>query len=345
MLNYKEKLKRELAHFLGLKNVVLFSSCRNALYTLLLSLNLKPTDEIIIQKFICGSLPLAIQKAGAKPVLVEVNEETFNLDASTVKESITLHTKAIIFVHTYGNPSGILEIKDLCEQHHLILIEDIAHALGARYNGRLAGTFGDYAVYSFTKQMVNVGGGAVITNHDVCNLNQIKEQLSHSEDFFFGVKNPIPYLKRLFTSLYETRAFRFSKILINFVQRKSYLNQKNKPTNQLGSHFQCSSIEAYLAARSIGRLQEQQREREKNYQFLKEKGVTMQISHVLAKPSYNYLSIILPDGKKRDMLLKDNLLFSFAWTGSKISDKVVFIPNNPHFRKRELVILAKVLNR
>lgn len=323
-MKIKQKLERELSRYLGLKNTILFSSCRNALYILLKSFNLKSTDEVIIQSFICDSLPQAIRKAGARVIQAEVNKDTLNLDAIELSKKITPNTKAVVFVHTYGNPSGIKEIAEICKKHNLILIEDIAHALGASYNKQLAGTFGDYAIYSFTKQMINFGGGAIITNHDTNKLSVLREK-SRSNGNLLG------YVKRLFASLYETRAFFLSKILIDIARKKSNLKQ----TNDLDKHNHCTSIEAYLALKQLYKLKDWIIKKRKNYNFIKD-NVNTQIISIDCEPSYNYISFISDKYIPPNLITKTNFLFLPSWGGSDISNKVVFVPNNPRFSLKKL---------
>ena len=323
MKNYRQELATALSALLGVRNVVLFSSCRNAVYSLLSSLNLSAEDEVIIQSFICDSLPLAIKKAGTKPIFVDVNEKTFNLEAQEVEKKITSKTKAIIFVHTYGNPSGILEIKKLCQKHNLILIEDLAHALGASYDMQLAGTFGDYTVYSFTKQMVNFGGGAVLSNHNLAAVIKIRDSFNQHASL-------LTYIQRLLTSLYETRAFFLSKLLINLAPKK----KKLAIVQELDAHFSCSTIEAYLALKQLPNFIKLINKRKENYLFLQQKHIKMQTINEKSNSSFNYLSFIFLDKEKRDIAIKNNFLFSRPWSGSNISDTIAFVPNSPYSSRR-----------
>lgn len=325
----KEKLENELSIFLSLKNVVLFSSCRNALYTLLLSLNLKKSDEIIIQSFICDSLPQAIRKAGAKVVFAEVDENTLNLNLNEVSKKITKNTKAVVFVHTYGNPSGIKEVAEICKRNNLILIEDVAHALGAKYDGRLAGTFGDYVVYSFTKQMVNFGGGALLTNKEIDKIKQIKDSLHNKSSIFC-------YIKRLIASFYEARSLLLSKIIIDFIRKKPKL----KLSNSLDNHFTCSKMEAFLALKQICFLDIKKFKKKKNYEYVN-KYCTTQLIYPLSEPSYNYISFIFQSKEKRDKFLVNTILSLPPWSGSFLSDKIIFIPNSPLFNKRKLDLFIR----
>lgn len=333
MAGIKQKLCRKLAHAFGLQNVLLFSSCRNALYALLKSLNLRKDDEVIIQAFICDSLTLAITKAGATPKKVEVNPHTLNLDAQIVTQNITPQTKALIFVHTYGNPSGIKEIRDLCKERKIILIEDIAHALGARYNGKLAGTFGDYAVYSFTKQMVNIGGGALLTNHDVRPIIALQQAQR-------GRPPCVDYVKRLIGSLYETRAFFPSKVIIDFVRKRANL----KLAQELSPHGHCSKAEAFIAYHQVDTVLNDIPRRKNNYDLLREIAPA-QVQKVIpgALSAYSYLSLRCATRRERDSAVQKQDLSLPSWPGSAVSDFLLFVPNRPSFSIEKLRSFARVM--
>ncbi|MBI2327084.1 aminotransferase class I/II-fold pyridoxal phosphate-dependent enzyme [Candidatus Curtissbacteria bacterium] len=121
-------------------------------------------DEVITQAFTCLAVPNAITWAGGKVVFADISEDTYNLDPRDVSKKITGKTKAVIVQHTFGIPASLHEIKRICEEHKLILIEDCAHSLGAKYDNQLVGTFGDGAIFSFSQDKVvsGVGGGLLL---------------------------------------------------------------------------------------------------------------------------------------------------------------------------------------
>ncbi|MBI2102593.1 aminotransferase class I/II-fold pyridoxal phosphate-dependent enzyme [Candidatus Woesearchaeota archaeon] len=328
----QEKLCWKLAQMLKLRHVVLFSSCRNALYTLLCSLHLQKDDEVIIQSFICDSLTLAITKGGAIPKLVDVNPHTLNLDAESLEKQITLRTKVVIFVHTYGNPSGIREVADLCRRRNVILIEDIAHALGARYDQQNAGTFGDYAVYSFTKQMVNIGGGALFTNHDVGEIVRLQQMQNGKASFS-------DFAKRLFGSLYETRAFWLSKLLIDFVRKRADL----RLAQELSLHAHCSVVEAQLAYWQVESVVRNVRRKRANYLFLKQKNVRLQEVDPRAESACSYLAFYFKNQEQRDQAVRKQFLFLPPWPGTAVSQRLLFVPNRVSFSKRKLLSFAEAV--
>jgi len=161
-----QKLKKEFAQYFNAQNIYLFNSGRSALFVFLKSLNLKETDEIIIQSFTCNAVANPIIWAGAKPVYTDI-DETFNIDTQNLKNSINENTKAIIIQNTFGIPARIDKILEIAKTNNILVIEDCAHALGATYNGQKVGTFGDVAFFSFGRDKVisSVYGGAILFNN------------------------------------------------------------------------------------------------------------------------------------------------------------------------------------
>lgn len=159
----------ELAKYLDCKHVISCASGTDALTLSLMSLGIKTSDEVITVSHSFFATSLAIALVGAKPVFVDIKEDDFNIDPSKIKNAITKKTKAIIPVHLYGNPCEIGLVREIAKEHNLYVIEDCAQSLGARFNGKLVGTFGDLGAISFfpTKNLGAFGdGGAVCTNND-----------------------------------------------------------------------------------------------------------------------------------------------------------------------------------
>jgi dTDP-3-amino-3,4,6-trideoxy-alpha-D-glucose transaminase len=124
-------------------------------------------DEVITVSLTAVPTVCAIERAGAIPVLVDVDADTYTMDPSAARAAITPLTRAILPVHLYGQPADMVTLGAIAREEALVLVEDCAQAHGARLNGRLVGTFGDLAAFSFypTKNLGAVGdGGAVITN-------------------------------------------------------------------------------------------------------------------------------------------------------------------------------------
>ncbi|MCK5332730.1 aminotransferase class I/II-fold pyridoxal phosphate-dependent enzyme, partial [Candidatus Parcubacteria bacterium] len=163
--NYR-KLERKFCEYMDSRWAISFDSGRSGFYAALKCLEIKDYDEVILQAFTTVALPNAIKWCGAKPVFVDIEENALNIDPVKIEEKITGKTRAIIVQHTFGNPAKIYEIMKIAKKHNLYIIEDCAHSLGAEYQGKKTGIFGDVSFFSFGRDKVisSVAGGMVVTN-------------------------------------------------------------------------------------------------------------------------------------------------------------------------------------
>ena len=160
-------LEEEFKKYLGVKYAFAFNSGRSALMAILNALNFQQNDEILVQAFTCNAAVNPIIWSGLKPIYVDCDENTFNLDLKDLERKIGSRTRVVMVQHTFGLPAEIDEILEICRKHRLILIEDCAHALGAEYKGRKVGTFGQVAFFSFSRDKIisSVYGGLAVTNN------------------------------------------------------------------------------------------------------------------------------------------------------------------------------------
>ena len=161
-----EKFEKMIAKYIGAKYCVVFNSGTSALHVTLLAYGIKEDDEVIVPSFTFIATANAPLFVGAKPVFADIEEETYGLDSEDVKEKITEKTKAIIPIHYGGCPCKIKELREIADDHNLILIEDAAESLGARIGDKKVGTFGDSTMLSFCQnKIITTGdGGAIITD-------------------------------------------------------------------------------------------------------------------------------------------------------------------------------------
>lgn len=145
-------------------DVFLFSSGREALLGLLRALHLKSGEEVIIQGYTCIVVPNAIHAAGGVPVYADIDGDTLNLDCDDVERRITPRTRAVIVQHTFGIPADLSRLRKICDEHHILLIEDCAHLLPDDPASPIART-GEFTILSFgrDKAISGVSGGAVIS--------------------------------------------------------------------------------------------------------------------------------------------------------------------------------------
>ena len=156
--------EKHLSDFHNAGNVLAVSNGTTALHLALAALGIGPGDEVIVPTLTFAASVNAIIYTGATPVFIDISAETWNLDVDCLEILITDKTRAIMPVHLYGNPCSMDRIMEISKKHGLLVIEDCAEALGASWNGRLVGTFGDASCFSFFgNKIITTGeGGAVI---------------------------------------------------------------------------------------------------------------------------------------------------------------------------------------
>jgi dTDP-4-amino-4,6-dideoxygalactose transaminase len=164
-----EAFEREAAEFLGARAAVAVASGTDALYLSLVAAGIGPGDEVITTPFSFIATATAIRFAGARPVFVDIDPLTYNIDPAAIEQAVTPATCAIIPVHLYGQPANIEAIKPICKRYDLALIEDCAQSFGARRGGGMTGSFGLTGCFSFypSKNLGGVGdGGLIVTSSE-----------------------------------------------------------------------------------------------------------------------------------------------------------------------------------
>ena len=163
-----QKFEGLLKEYCQAPHALTVSSATAGLFLALKALKLAPGDEVITtpMTFVCTAN--VIVHAGAKPVFVDIEEKTCNIDIEKVEKALTPRTRAVIPVHFHGLPVDLDPLYDLAQKHGFRVIEDAAHAIGAHYKGRPIGSFGDIQVFSFhpNKNMTTGEGGCITTRDD-----------------------------------------------------------------------------------------------------------------------------------------------------------------------------------
>jgi perosamine synthetase len=162
-----EQFESAMSSYIGVPHAIAVSSGTAALHLALLALGIGLGDEVIVPSFTFVAVASAIRYVGARPVFVDVGAESLNLSPNAVEAAITLRTRAIIAVHTFGRPADIPALLDIARRNSLVLIEDACEAIGAEIGGKRVGSFGDAAVFGFypNKQITAGEGGMVVTLH------------------------------------------------------------------------------------------------------------------------------------------------------------------------------------
>ena len=156
--------EKEFSLLVNERECVAVNSGTSALHIALLSLGIGVGDEVIVPSFTFAATANSVALTGAKPVFVDIDINTYNIDPNLIEKAITPSTKAIQVVHLYGLPADMTRIVEIAKQHDLLIIEDAAQAHSASINGQPTGTFGDAAAFSFypTKNMTSGEGGMIV---------------------------------------------------------------------------------------------------------------------------------------------------------------------------------------
>ena len=160
-----DEFEKVFSDYVGL-NSAATSSGTSALHLALIAIGISRDDEVILPSYTCIAVALPVLYEQAKPILVDVSND-YNIAVDDIKKKITNRTKAVIVPHMFGYPADLNEIKELCEEKDIYLVEDCAQAINATYHGKKVGTIGDISIFSFyaTKLMTTIQGGMVCTNN------------------------------------------------------------------------------------------------------------------------------------------------------------------------------------
>lgn len=164
-----KQFEQEFAEFIGVPSALAVSSATDAMLVGLAALGIGPGDEVVTTPMTFCSTVHVIEHLGARPVLADVGPDTLNVDPEQVASAITPRTRAVMPVHLYGHPCEMDALLDIAAQHNLYVLEDAAHALPARYKGRMIGTLGTLTAFSFyaTKNLTTAEGGMLTGDPDV----------------------------------------------------------------------------------------------------------------------------------------------------------------------------------
>jgi dTDP-4-amino-4,6-dideoxygalactose transaminase len=186
-------IEKEFRKYLGVRYAFSFNSGRSAFLAILNALDFELKSEVLLQAFTCNAAVNPIIWSGLKPVFVDIERETLNIDPKDLERKITQKSKAVLVQHTFGLPSKLDEIQEICQKYNLVLIEDCAHSLGAQYHNQKVGTLGRVAFFSFGRDKVisSIYGGMAVTNDPVL-AEKIKD---------FQEKCPLPSLFWVFQQL------------------------------------------------------------------------------------------------------------------------------------------------
>lgn len=176
-----EALEKEIAAYSKCEYGIGVSSCTDALLVVLMAIDLKPGDEVITTPYTFFATAGAISRLGARPIFVDIDPLTYNIDPARIEAAITERTRAIMPVHLYGQMADMDPIMEIAERRNLYVIEDAAQAIGSEYKGRRAGSIGHMACFSFfpSKNLGGAGDGGMVTTNDAGLAARIRMLRNH----------------------------------------------------------------------------------------------------------------------------------------------------------------------
>src|SRR3989338_3182285 len=215
--------EKEFAGYCGVKYGIGVNSGTDALFLACLACGIGKGDEVITPAYTYIATSLGISMSGARPVFVDIEEKTYNMDVSKIEKVITKKTKAILLVHLYGHPADMDPIMRIAKKHKLKVIEDCAQAHGALYKDKKIGSFGDAACFSFypTKNLGAFGdAGMVVTNSE-----EVRDKILLLRDY--GRKGRYEHIIKGYNSRLDTLQAAILRIKLNHLDEWNEKRRKN----------------------------------------------------------------------------------------------------------------------
>lgn len=235
---YAAELENKFKDFTGCKYVIASSSCTAGLYMSLMAIGIKPDDEVIVPAFTFVAPANVVEALFAKPVFVDINMDSYNIDASLIEDKITDKTKAILPVHLFGMPAQMSRIMSIAKEHDLKVIEDAAWALGSFYKGKHVGIFGDVGCFSLhPRKPITTGEGGILTTNN----------------------------KKLYFLLKKIK--NHGTVVSGFIRSKSKYGTLTPEHDVIGLNFRLSDIHAALGLPQMGKISFILKERERCAEF------------------------------------------------------------------------------
>lgn len=299
---YVEKFESMVANYIGVKHAVAFNSGTSALHAILLAYDIGEGDEVIVPSFTFIATANSALFVGAKPVFADVEERTYGLDPEDVNERVSRKSKVIMPIHYGGLPCQIKELREIAEDHGLLLVEDAAESIGAGVGGKKVGSFGDASMLSFCgNKVITTGEGGMILTDSQEIYEKLKLLRSHG---------------RLETENYFTSAEVMDYVVLGF-------------------NWRMSNITAALGVSQMKKLNEAIEMRRKNADYLTKK--LSEIDGIVPSTApngyyhvYQMYTIKVEEGKEKRDAVRQHL------TEKGIGTKIYFEPVHlTHFYRKK----------
>ncbi len=306
---------------------MLFESGRASLYALLKALGIKPGEEIIVQGYTCVVVPNAIHAAGGVPIYADIDPDSLNLTAETILPLLSPHTRALICQHTFGIPADIQSLRKLCDEHSIILIEELVHAMPDQ-KGPDIGSLGDYVILSFgrDKAISGISGGAVLSRHARTTAALLELERTAIHESWWNVMRLLEYATRMHSVVRPLAGTPLLKPAVWILQKLRMIVLVVTPEEKKGRMSpilkKIPNVCAELALFSLNKLQNlNERRRTLTAFFLRhgrEHNWPMLAGITVNLPLQKFPLFVLNARAKRAVLKKENMHLDDGWTGCVI---------------------------
>ena len=316
------EFEENFAEYVGVKHAVASSSGTTALHLALLAADIGAGDEVITTPFSFAATGNSILYVGAKPVFVDIDKKTYNIDPAKIEEAITENTKAIMPVHLYGQPADMDPIKSTANDHDLTVIEDSAQAHGATYNRKKTGSIGDMGCFSFypTKNMTTSEGGIITTdNAEMAEKARILRAHGESERYTHVVLGYNFRMTDIAAAIGIVQLKKLESFNKKRIDNAKYLTENIDEIDGINSPYVASNVKHVFHQFTV-RVEESNRD--KLMEFLKDRGIGTGIHY--PKPIY------------KQKIYQEMGINSICPEAESASSEVLSLPVHPSLDKLEL---------
>jgi len=317
-----EFLEKSLKELTGRKFAVACSSGTDALTFSLLSLGLKPDDEVLVTSFSWISSASCVSLAGATPVFCDVDLETYHISLDSVLDMVSDKTKAIVYPHLFGSMSPTDDLKDFCRDHGIVFIEDACQALGSKFNGHPGGSIGDISTLSFNanKQVAGIAGGGAVLTDDKEQAVLFRKLRKHGEHEVLGYNSKMLGMNAEFIN------FRLGKMVKWNFQRQVIAETYDEAFKDLPVHIQKPEVGLNHTYHKYVIRFETKELRDKIKDRIKESGIHY------PKP--------IPEHPMYETLIHRSNGFK---NSKQICDTILTLPMNPYLRDEEIEEVINII--
>lgn len=352
-----DRLEKYLGDSLRVRHIVLTGMGRSAIVAGLKAMGVSKGDEVVIPAFICPAVERAIRKSGATPVYADVDGNSFGLTVEGVERVLSDRCKAVLVSHTYGYPADAKGLRDLCDKRRLFLIEDCVSSFERYCIDRSSQIYGDVAIFSIYKTVVNTGGGFIAANDEGLALRCRRELEKLTEDTEKATSFQQAYsaVHNLFSSIYEVYGIRppFYSAIVRSL-RDFHMKQANTDDSGGDKKVVIGKVACLFVYLQLPLLRRQVGKRRKIGEVLAQtlgglKGVKLPNGVHL----YKVLPVVIEKGRRDDFIAAANKaglnamrpwfpLFPFK-EASSLSDNSALIHVGPYLSKGKISRLREIL--